>query len=157
MVLYGLSWWEVLLGCRIVIGEWWLQGEGQKSQSLHRFEYIVRKTDSQHCTVRTSETDCYLFNVVSHVSDTYDTDVLSSNSLCTHWQRPFTHISKAWHYWGKQMVCHKFWFLWAFHTPWIQRIQIIDCRGYLVSKLQLKSGFVLTVWLVMTPLRISCT
>jgi hypothetical protein len=39
MVLYGLSLWEVLLGCRIVIGEWWLQGEGHKSQSLHRFEY----------------------------------------------------------------------------------------------------------------------
>lgn len=38
---------------------------------------IVRKIDSQHCTVRTSETDCYLFCVVSHVSDTYDTDVLS--------------------------------------------------------------------------------
>jgi hypothetical protein len=151
MVLYGLSWWEVLLGCRIVIGEWWLQGEG------HRFEYIVRKIDSQHWTVRTSETDCYLFSVVSHVSGTYDTDVLSINSLCRHWQIPFTHISKTWHYWGKQMVCYKFWFPWAFHTPQIQRTQIIDCRGYLVSKLQLKSGIVLTVCLVMTPLRISCT
>jgi len=30
----------------IVIGEWWLQGEGHKSPSLHSFEYIVRKFDS---------------------------------------------------------------------------------------------------------------
>ncbi len=58
-----------------MIGEWWLQGEGHKSQSLHRFEYIVRKIDSQHCTVRTSETDCYLFSVVSHVSDTHMTQM----------------------------------------------------------------------------------